>query len=59
MRKPTQVRGKPSTRSEKLYVGVKTGLPRRGIMESDGSPTTIIDFYDDGAKITIAPPACS
>jgi hypothetical protein len=43
------------------YIGARNGLPRRLVdtHPSDNGPVTeTIDFYDYGAKITIAMPAC-
>jgi hypothetical protein len=54
----SQVQGRSSGMHQKLYIGIQTGFPRRGLMESAGYTSTI-DYYDYGAKITITPPSCS
>lgn len=42
-----------------LYVGVRTGLPRRIVdTDKENGGTITVDFYDYGAKITIVLPAC-
>lgn len=40
-----------------LYVGTKTGLPRRAVTAGGGEDVTI-DYYDYGAKIDIRLPPC-
>jgi hypothetical protein len=47
--------GIPLTTKEKLYVGVQSGLPLRQVTET-GKTTSTFDYYDYGAKITIASP---
>lgn len=44
-----------------IYVGTQNGLPRRGVdtYSGDNGPmTATLDYYDYGAKITIALPNC-
>ena len=49
-----EISGTSLTRKEKLYVGVQSGLPLRQITDTRKTTSTF-DFYDYGAKITIAP----
>lgn len=50
-----EISGISLTMKERLYVGVQTGLPLRQITDT-GKTTSTFDYYDYGAKITIAPP---
>ncbi len=44
------------TVNNRLYIGVRTGLPRRAVLDKTGVTR---DFYDYGAKITITLPPCN
>ena len=42
-----------------FYIGVETGLPRRSVTPyALGPGDVVVDYYDYGAPITIALPAC-
>lgn len=51
------VEGRSITRSRMIYVGTKTGLPRRSVEQLVPGPY-ILDYYDYGAKVEITLPPC-
>jgi hypothetical protein len=50
----------PERVKHNLYIGMRTGLPRRQVLLETfgGERTTYFDYYDYGAKIKITPPSC-